>query len=83
MVTVMIEERLKKLMSLGWNIMIQCKGKGEAYQLTYEASAKLAIPRKATTEDLYRSMVKIEALGDTLEELVTTLEKKILKPIRK
>jgi hypothetical protein len=83
MVTVMIEERLKKLMSLGWNIMIQCKGKGEAYQLTYEASAKLAIPRKATTEDLYRSMVKIEALGDTLEELITALEKKITKPIKR
>lgn len=69
-------------MSLGWNITIQCKGKGEAYQLTYEASARRVIPRKATTEDLYRSMVKFEVIGDSLEELVTALEKKIGLSVR-
>jgi len=72
-----MDERLKKLMESGWNITIHCKGKGEAYQLTYEASARRAIPRKATTEDLYRSMVKFEVIGDSLEELVTALEKKV------
>ena len=78
----MIEERLKYLMNKEWNIIIECKGKGREYQLTYEAIARKVVPSDATPQELLRSVYPIHVVADTLEELLDILERKILGQVK-
>lgn len=73
-------EKLHRLMERGWNIGIECKGKGRNFEMTFEATAN-----KIVTDDMSQKEVKdcmfnvIYTVGDTLEEIVDSLTAAINK----
>lgn len=63
---------IEKLMSEGWNIHIECKGKGRSYEMTYEAVMK------RVDGDLIENFYdKHHAVGDSLDKLAQNLRKTI------
>lgn len=60
-----IEERLKKYMEDGWNIRIECKGKGRNYEMTYEGSA-------LNVKDV-RTFDQKHGTGNTIEEMLNNI----------
>lgn len=71
-------EQLTQLMARGWNIGIECKGKGRTYEMTYEATANKVSTDEMTKEELIDSMYNfVHAVGDTLEEVVDRLREQI------
>lgn len=67
-----IEARLKHLMSRGWNINIECKGRGRQYEFTYEATA---VPVGKTILD--SDFVTLHTVGDSLDELIDNLQREM------
>ena len=59
------EQLLKQKMLEGWNIYIECKGKGRCYEMTYEATAHKV---DASLEEKFYTVN--HGIGDTLEELL-------------
>jgi hypothetical protein len=60
-----IEELLKQKMQEGWNIQIECKGKGRGYELTYEAYATYVGQTPIEKATNFR-----HGIGNTIEELI-------------
>lgn len=73
-------DKLYQLMEQGWNIHIECKGKGRNYEMTFEATANKVIREDMTSAEkiscLYTSA---HAVGDNLKELLDNLEEKLEK----
>jgi hypothetical protein len=63
-----VEDTLQHYMAQGWNIHIECKGKGREYALTYETSAA---PVGKTMLD--NDWTYLHAVGDSLYEAVCNL----------
>ena len=71
------EDLLKQKMTEGWNISIECKGKGRTYEMSYEGSAYMV--GSDITERIYR-YAEHHAVGDTLEELLNNMfNKEVIK----
>jgi len=61
------ESLLKEKMEEGFNLNIECKGKGRSYELTFEGSAyEVGKPITDTLTDF----AKYHGVGDTIEELL-------------
>lgn len=71
------EERLKTLMEKGYDIHIECKGKGRNYEMTYEASMRRSTPNPEDESDFSWLITQSHAVGNTLDELVENLEKNL------
>lgn len=70
--------RLQKLMEQGWNIHIECKGKGRGYEMTFEASANRVLNENMSEAEKTASLYSnTHAVGNTLSELLDELERKI------
>ncbi len=67
-------EKLTELMSDGWNIHIECKGKGRTYEMTFEATAHKVPIEEMITEENIMCFYPIHAVGDSLEELLLNLK---------
>jgi hypothetical protein len=63
------EELLKQKMSEGWNIFIECKGKGRGYELTYEG--KVYKVSWNLEDKIYGFKFGV---GNTIEELIKNME---------
>lgn len=61
-------EHIKSLMEKGWNIHIECKGKGRTYEMTYEASGM-------NNTGAYTR--QIHAVGDSIAEVEAVLVKQV------
>ena len=67
-------EKLELLMQRGWNIGIECKGKGRTYEMTYEASASKVIGEDATNLEILKNVHNLaHSVGNTLDELIDAL----------
>lgn len=67
-----IERLLKEKMVKGWNISIECKGKGREYEMTFEGIAyNVFDPIEA---QIYQSS-KYHGTGNTIEELLKNMFK--------
>lgn len=65
-------------MERGWNIGIECKGKGRTYEMTFEATANKVVTDDMTKEEMVECMYNhIHTVGDTLEEIVDSLTQAI------
>lgn len=65
-------DKIEELMNAGWDVFIECKGAGRAYEMTYEATMKRVDSRP---EEVLFSVR--HAVGDTIEELAENLKKEI------
>lgn len=72
-----IEERMQTLMKKRWNINIECKAKGREYELTYETQGSRIPQPGATQDEITMSFNMIHGIGNTLDELLTNLEKQV------
>lgn len=63
---------IEQLMLEGWNIHIECKGKGRTYEMTYEATMT-----KVDGDFLENFYTNHHAVGNTLDELAHNLRKTI------
>ena len=63
---------IEKLMSEGWNINIECKGRGRTYEMTYEATMT-----KVGGDVISNFYTNHHAVGDSLDELARNLRKTI------
>lgn len=76
------EEMMKELqaiMASGWDVHIECKGKGRTFDMTYEANAKKVI-EDVVTASIFEKMLSlcpINVVGDTMHECITQLQQKI------
>lgn len=71
-------DKLYQLMERGWNIGIECKGKGRTYEMTFEATANKVVTDDMTKEEMVECMYNhIHTVGDTLEEIVDSLTQAI------
>ena len=68
------EEILKQKMAEGWNIFIECKGKGRNYDMSYEGFAYRV--GSIMGERQGQSMLT-HAVGDTLEEFLINMFSKV------
>jgi hypothetical protein len=65
-----VEKLLKDKMIEGFNINIECKGKGRVYEYTYEGSAyHVDLP----LEDRLYEFAKFHGVGNTIEELLISM----------
>lgn len=70
--------RIQELMAAGWDIRIECKGKGRSYEMTYEASGTQVLQDGMTNkEKMACLMTQVHAVGNTIDELLGKLEKQI------
>lgn len=73
-------DKLYQLMERGWNIGIECKGKGRNYEMTFEATASKVVTDDMTKEEIVDCMYNhIHTVGDTLEEILDNLTVSISK----
>ncbi|QST02491.1 hypothetical protein IMZ31_23870 (plasmid) [Pontibacillus sp. ALD_SL1] len=63
-------DEIEKLMAEGWNIVIECKGKGRVYEMTYEATMK-----KVGGDPIEQFYTKHHAFGSSLDEIARNLRK--------
>ena len=71
--------KLYQLMELGWNIQIECKGKGREYEMTFEATANRILSDEMTAkEKAYCLFSSAHAVGNNLDELLANLEKQMV-----
>lgn len=71
--------QLEELMAQGWNIHIECKGKGRGYEMTYEAQGQLVLGQYEAEKDILHNYGKmIHAVGDTFDELIEKLRTQTL-----
>lgn len=61
------EKLLKEKMEQGYNLNIECKGKGRTYEMTFEG---LADEVGKTCLDNLTDLAKYHGVGDTIEELL-------------
>lgn len=66
---------LKELMELGYNVGIECKGKGREYAMTFEATATRIHQEDESYQNYVKSIVRnhFHAVGDTIEETAAGL----------
>lgn len=64
------EDLLKTKMAEGWNISIECKGKGRTYEMSYEGSAYKV---GSDLRDRPVQYMVYHGVGDTLEELLDNM----------
>lgn len=69
--------KLYKLMEDGWNIYIECKGKGREYEMTFEAKANKTISSNMDMEENVKYFYTIHVVSDTLDGLIENLVNKI------
>jgi uncharacterized protein YoaH (UPF0181 family) len=75
--------RIQDLMAAGWDIRIECKGKGRSYEMTYEAVATQVLQDSMTEkEKISCLMTQAFAVGNTIDELLCKLEKQIAKKVQ-
>lgn len=72
-----MEDRLKELMKMGYNIHIECRGKGRTYEMTYNVTANKIMVSGMSMEEKLECYYSIEVCGNTLEEAIGNLEKEI------
>ncbi|MFS0657423.1 hypothetical protein AB1L07_02195 [Niallia alba] len=70
-------DHLYKIMESGWNIQLECKGKGREYEMSFEASAYKVVTSDMSEDDKIMAFYPIHAVGDTLEEITDSLLKQI------
>lgn len=70
-------DHLYKIMESGWNIHLECKGKGREYEMSFEASAYKITTNDMSEDDEIMAFYPIHAVGDTLEEITDSLMKQI------
>ncbi|MEK3955651.1 MULTISPECIES: hypothetical protein [unclassified Psychrobacillus] len=74
-------EKLQQLMEAGWNIHIECKGKGRSYEMSFEATAtKVFVEMQDLEKSPYAYLDRfqpIHAVGNTMAELLLRLERKM------
>lgn len=68
------EELLKQRMSEGWNISIECKGKGRTYEMSYEGYAYKV---DADLRERPVQYMLTHAVGNTLYELLEKMFSKV------
>jgi len=61
-------KELEELMSEGWDVFVECKGKGRECAMTYEGTMF-----KVDGNPVEKLIPKHHAVGDTVEELVENL----------
>ena len=76
----MIESKsLKEIMELGYDVGIECKGRGRVYEMSFEATAR----RIQRQDEDYKEFVistlgtLFHAVGDTIEETANALLQQI------
>lgn len=69
----MVMTEIEKLMAEGWNIQIECKGKGRKFEMSYEATMK-----KVHGDIRETYLTNHHAVGKTLDELALNLRKTIV-----
>jgi len=74
-----IEDKIKHLMERGWNLNIECKGKGRVYEMTYEVTAYKVPSKDSTMEEKIKSFYPKYAIGNNLENVIDDLAKEINK----
>ena len=72
-----MDSRLKEVMKLGYDVMVECKGKGRVYEMTYEATARKVLPQNPTNDDIVNSFKTYHTVGDTLAEVGENLYQQI------
>lgn len=73
-------EDFHRIMEKGWNINIECKGKGREYEMTFEATATKVVSDDSTTDDFfYWSLYPIHAVHDNLKSLLAIIYEKVLE----
>lgn len=78
----MVEKELKKIMTKGYDVVIECKGSGRMYEMTYEATARKVLPQNPTNKDVVDIFETYHAVGNNLKETLINLLKnkeKLLK----
>lgn len=71
-------EKLTQLMGQGWNINIECKGKGRKFEMTFEAVArKVLVPGMTTSEQISSMVNQVHAVGNTMKQVLENLESKM------
>ena len=72
-------EKLLRLMEQGWNIHIECKGKGRVYEMTFEAIANRVITDEMPEDEKVRAFYPtLPVFGATFDELIDKLEKQLI-----
>ncbi|PLS18968.1 hypothetical protein CVD28_00780 [Bacillus sp. M6-12] len=74
-------ESLKKLMEMGYNVGIECKGKGRVYEMSFEATATRIQQEDEEYKDYVLSTIynHFHAVGDTVEEVSAGLLEQVIK----
>lgn len=62
---------LMKMMERGWNIQLECKGKGREFEMTFEAGASKVF--SVGKEKDFPYPMNLYATGNSIEELMTEL----------
>lgn len=71
-------DKLTQLMGQGWNINIECKGKGRNFEMTFEAVAqKVLVPGMTTSEQISCMVNQVHAVGNTMKQVIENLESKM------
>lgn len=71
-------DKLTQLMGQGWNINIECKGKGRNFEMTFEAIArKVLVPGMTTSEQISCMVNQVHAVGNTMNQVLEKLESKM------
>lgn len=72
-----MEDRLQALMKMGYNIHIECRGKGRTYEMTYNVTANKIMVSGMSMEEKLDCYYTMEVCGKTLDEVIDKLEKEI------
>lgn len=71
-------DKLHGLMEQGWNLHIECKGRGRDFGMTFEASAQKTPLADMTDEEKVACFyVQAHAVGNTLDELLDKLKSQL------
>jgi hypothetical protein len=63
-----------EIMEMGWNVFLECKGRGREYEMTFEATASKVYQEGMTLEESMKSFYPVHAVGNTIEEIVEKLK---------
>lgn len=69
-----MNDSMAKLMEAGYNIFLECKGKGRVYEMTFEGTLSKAVPDKPTIEELVEGVYTLaHAVGNSVEDVCDQL----------
>lgn len=73
----MVEQKLQEIMSMGWNVNIEGKGKGRVYEMSYEATAYRVVTEEMDRMERVKCMYPIHTVSDKLIDLLHNLYEQI------